>query len=189
MYKSYFGSPTLEKRMAAGKKKANVINLFGGPGAGKSTLAAHVFYEMKCAGYVCELVTEYAKNLVWRDMHSVMHDELYIFAKQQHYLRMTAEKVDWIITDSPIILPIIYDEEKSLEFAALVLKKFNGYNNFNFFLNRTKPYVEVGRTQTEDEARDLDVKIRNMLTKYSIPFQIILNPTFGWGMIREELRL
>lgn len=46
-------------------RKCTVINLFGGPSAGKSTLAAGVFYNLKCMGINCELITEYPKDKVW----------------------------------------------------------------------------------------------------------------------------
>lgn len=39
-----------------------VVNLFGGPGSGKSTGAAYVFARLKMLGYNAELVTEFAKD-------------------------------------------------------------------------------------------------------------------------------
>lgn len=39
-----------------------IINLFGAPGAGKSTGAAYVFSQLKAAGVNAELVTEFAKE-------------------------------------------------------------------------------------------------------------------------------
>ena len=36
-----------------------VINLFGGPGAGKSTIASGLFYHMKIAGYNVEMTGEW----------------------------------------------------------------------------------------------------------------------------------
>ena len=42
-----------------------IINLFGAPGAGKSTGAAYVFSQLKAAGVNAELVTEFAKDKVW----------------------------------------------------------------------------------------------------------------------------
>ncbi len=39
--------------------------MFGGPGTGKSTSAAGLFFKMKLAQMEVELVTEYAKDLVW----------------------------------------------------------------------------------------------------------------------------
>ena len=42
-----------------------VVNLFGAPGAGKSTGAAYIFSQLKMAGINAELVTEFAKDKVW----------------------------------------------------------------------------------------------------------------------------
>lgn len=42
-----------------------VINLFGVPGAGKSTGAAYIFARLKMLGINTELVTEFAKDKVW----------------------------------------------------------------------------------------------------------------------------
>lgn len=39
-----------------------VINLFGQPGAGKSTGAAYIFSQLKLRGINAELVTEFAKD-------------------------------------------------------------------------------------------------------------------------------
>lgn len=39
-----------------------VINIFGAPGAGKSTTAAALFALMKLEGYKVELATEHAKD-------------------------------------------------------------------------------------------------------------------------------
>ena len=44
--------------------KTKVLNLYGGPGVGKSTGAAYIFSMLKLAGINCELVREYAKELV-----------------------------------------------------------------------------------------------------------------------------
>lgn len=48
-----------------------IINLFGAPGAGKSTGAAYVFSQLKAAGVNAELVTEFAKDKVWEGTKAV----------------------------------------------------------------------------------------------------------------------
>ena len=59
-------------------KKTLYINLFGGPGVGKSTLAAGLFWFFKTNrltlkhSYVIELVREFAKDLVWaQDLYTL----------------------------------------------------------------------------------------------------------------------
>lgn len=46
---------------------ALIVNLFGVPGAGKSTGAAYIFSRLKMLGINAELVTEFAKDKVWEN--------------------------------------------------------------------------------------------------------------------------
>ena len=86
-----------------------VLNIWGGPGIGKSTTAAGLFYEMKKLGLNVELVQEYAKDAVWEKRHNILDDQIYIFAKQQRRIARLAEhNIDWVITDSPIPLGLVY---------------------------------------------------------------------------------
>lgn len=59
-----------------------VINLIGGPGAGKSTTAAGLFFLMKCAGLKVELVTEFAKELSYDENWADLKKQLYVLAEQ-----------------------------------------------------------------------------------------------------------
>ena len=44
-----------------------VVNLFAGPGRGKSVMSAEVFALLKKRGINCELIQEYAKSRVWEE--------------------------------------------------------------------------------------------------------------------------
>ena len=59
-----------------------VINLWGAPGSGKSTTAAGLFFLMKINKYKVELVTEYAKDLVWNGHEAMFGNQISIFAEQ-----------------------------------------------------------------------------------------------------------
>lgn len=72
-----------------------VVNLFGAPGAGKSTGAAYIFSKLKMAGINAELVTEFAKDKVWEESKAVFENQAYIFGKQQPRIKLTTvEKLD-----------------------------------------------------------------------------------------------
>ena len=49
------------------KKRCLVVNLIGGPGCGKSTTTAGLFYELKKKGYNCEMSLEFAKDKVYEE--------------------------------------------------------------------------------------------------------------------------
>lgn len=145
-----------------------VVNFFAGPGTGKSTMAATVFSQLKWNGINCELVTEYAKDKVWENSIHILDNQLYIFAKQYHKMYRLRDKVDVIITDSPLLLSLIYGDQKSKAFNDLVIEKFHEFDNLNYRLQRRKSYMTQGRMQTEDEAKQIDAQISMMLTKNSI---------------------
>jgi len=146
-----------------------VINMFGGPGAGKSTKAAELFAFMKNAGMSVELVTEYAKEIVWENDMSGLDDQLRIFAEQNHRQQRLLGKVGYIITDSPILLSMVYGNTTET-FKTLVYETYEDYDNVNFLIQRNKSYVHSGRFQVESEAIALDDKIRKMLVHSDTPY-------------------
>lgn len=147
-----------------------VINLTGGPGSGKSTTAAGVFYKLKQLGYVCELVTEYAKDKVWEESYKTLDDQIYVFGKQYHRLWKLKDKVQFIITDSNLPLSIHFSLLNSENFNNLVIEAYNQFNNIMFFINRTENYETHGRIETLEQAKDADKDIKNILHKYNIPY-------------------
>ena len=85
-----------------------VVNLYGGPGAGKSTGAAYVFSRLKEAGVVAELVTEFAKDLTWDHSRAIL-DQMFVFGTQYHRLaRLELDGVQVAVTDSPLLLSVVY---------------------------------------------------------------------------------
>lgn len=147
-----------------------VVNLFGAPGAGKSTGAARVFSNLKMAGINAELVTEFAKDKVWEENKAVFNDQLYIFGKQNFKLTRIKDKVDVAITDSPILLSMFYNKTYGENFNNLVKEVFNSYNNINFFVNRIKKYNPVGRFQNENESDKIASRLKTVLLSNSILF-------------------
>lgn len=136
-----------------------VINLWAGPGAGKSTTAAGVFHRLKLLGHKAELVTEYAKDLTWERNQCRLNNSLVVFAEQYHRLaRLRDHDVDWAVTDSPFPMGALYGDPPGWLRTAL-WAAFDEFENLNYFIQRVKPYVPVGRNQTEDEARVLDRRI------------------------------
>lgn len=140
-----------------------VINLFGGPGVGKSTIAALLFGELKKRKINCELVLEYAKDKVWEENNKTLDDQIYVFGKQYHKIWRLLGKVDIIITDSPLLLSAIYDKTDNEILQKLVIQEFKKLNNYNFYIYRTTQYESNGRLQTEKEALKIDSNVLKLL--------------------------
>jgi len=151
-------------------KRPVVVNFLAGPGAGKSTTAAALFTLLKLhQGIQCELVPEFAKDLVWEEREYTFKNQHYIFSKQHHRIWRVSQKVDVTITDSPILLSNIYRSDMTSDiFKSFVLEEFNKYNNINFFIDRKKRYAEYGRNETEKEARKIDDMIKSYLSENNL---------------------
>ncbi len=150
--------------------KTFLCNLYAGPGTGKSTTMAGVFSELKWRGVNCEMAPEFAKEKVWEESTKILGNQIYVFGKQLHTLYRLQGKVDVIITDSPLLLSIIYGKNEGEPFKNLVLDVYNRFNNLNIFLRRHKKFNPSGRLQTEDEAKEIDERIQQLLMANNISF-------------------
>lgn len=144
--------------------KLKVINLWTGPGAGKSTLAAGLFNLMKTKGHRVELVTEFAKDLTYGKDFGSLQNQLLILAQQDHRVRRLEGQVEWAITDSPLPLGIAYMTSEYAEWLTpATWAAFHRYRNYNVHLLRgDRPYHTYGRNQSREEAVTLDNVIANL---------------------------
>lgn len=165
-----------------------LVNLVGAPSAGKSTGAAYIFSQLKLKGVNAELVTEYAKDKVWEESKEVFNNQAYIFGKQYFRITRCQDKVDVIVTDSPLILSAFYNNNELLgeEFNQLVKKVFNSYHSLNYLLIRDKPYNPVGRFQTEEESDALVEPLRGMLDKFEVTYKKRKGNTVDYDLIVED---
>lgn len=152
------------------EKKTLLINFYGGPGCGKSTICAGLFYQLKILGYNCEMALEFAKDKVWEESYKVLDDQIYILGKQFHKLYRLKDKVDIIITDSPILLGAYYQKTRSKALEDLILECRREFNNIDIFLERSTDYDPNGRMQTQEEALKIDDGIKSLLQEKFIEY-------------------
>lgn len=156
---------------------SKVINLFGGPGVGKSTYAAYLFARMKVHGISCELVTEFAKDLVWENNYNRLSNQLCVLAEQFQRLHRVVDKVDYIISDSPLLMQIMYNTNplNKEDIDNLIYKLFSSFDNINVFLqrNKTRAYDPIGRLQTFEEACQIDETLLALINKYDVPYHLV----------------
>jgi hypothetical protein len=160
-------------------KKPIILNFLGGPGSGKSTLASRVFTEMKEMRLNVELNTEFAKDLTWEKSFGVLSNQLYVFAKQQHRIFRVANEVDFIVTDSPLILSLIYGEmyipDMSQTFKDLIVEEYTKYPRFDVMMERVHEYQELGRNQDLEKAKEIDRQIGDIYHKQGWEFDLMIH--------------
>lgn len=151
------------------QKPTLLVNFYGGPGSGKSSLCAAVFAELKFRGILAEIASEFAKDLVWEESTQVLGNQLYVLGHQWHRVWRLMGKVDVILTDSPLLLSAMYASEDSKHYIDPLVRNLiqSIPDQMHVVLRREKPYEPRGRMQTENEAKELDVLIQERLSTES----------------------
>lgn len=149
------------------------ICFYGGPGCGKSTIAARVFADLKMKHYNVEQVTEYIKTWAHEGKFPKSFDQLYVFGKQMHREDVVLQHVDLIVTDSPLLMNSVYAETYGFpgwpELVSLGKKFEEKYPSINFFLPRRFDYKnEEGRYQDLEQAKEIDNAILTRM-KHQLP--------------------
>lgn len=142
-------------------KTTVIINLVGGPCSGKSTTAAGLFAQMKLrTDRKVEIVTEVIKDYVYDENKGAMNDQILITAQQNHRLQRLQGKVDFVISDASLLNGVIYNDfykEHDKISSQLALDLYGEYDdNMVFLLPRKPEYDAYGRTQTLEEAKQID---------------------------------
>jgi hypothetical protein len=173
--------------------KPVVVNLIGGPGTGKSVLAADIFSVMKKAGTRVELAAEWIKAPVYEGRLSVIEDQLYVLAKQHRNISRVVDQVDYIVCDSPLLLCPIYAKPGYYPlFKELTFDVWGQYRNLTFYVERPEnwEYHTEGRYQSAiDEAKAVDAKILDFLNGNGVPYRTV-NPakqTIDFNWVRENI--
>jgi hypothetical protein len=154
-----------------------VVNTFGGPGTGKTTACWEIASELKKNGIITEYVSEYAKELVYEEKWDILDDTMKnqkkILKEQKRRLDRLIGKVQVIVTDSPLLLSIIYANDANNRFKQDIINKFNEYSNLNFFIvrNKRQEFQQNGRKQNLEESKEKDKEILNLLKDNEIVFQ------------------
>lgn len=176
-------------------KNTIVINAFAGPDAGKTTSCLEVAEKLKKQGFVTEYVQEYAKELVY-DNNFIMLDGHYehqfaILNEQMKRINRLYGKVDFIVTDSPILLNNTYlNEDKNTEvysaYSDSVNKLYGLYNNFNYFVERdTSVFEKEGRIHNLEQSIAIDNELKNMLHNNQIDFDVYTHATID-NIVRDS---
>lgn len=152
------------------------INIYAGPGSGKSTKAARLFSDLKLLHLPVEQVTEVAKEWVAIGRDITDYDQVVVFSEQmERELRYLRRGWD-VVTDSPLLQQVAYMRRDGCKFEGSLgdLCRFfeNDFPSINIFLDRSDiPYNETARWQNLEQAKHLDALILSVLKDYDISYR------------------
>ncbi len=167
-------------------QRLTVINLFAGPGAGKSTVAAGVFYQLKLRGVRVELVTETAKDATYENHEFLLNQQVFLFADQLRRQTRLKGQREVIVTDSPILLPALVYNDKWDSLPGIAWEAWRDFDNMSFYIKRPTTYDTEGRRESLAQAVDKDSLTKSMLVSYGVPFEEISRCQHGIDHIVEK---
>ena len=145
-----------------------VINLIGGANTGKTTAAFGLMYAMKKMGLRVQYAGEYAAEMVSEHRSNILDDQLYILAKQNRRLDRLRDQVDYVITDTSLLLGCVYAKSgEPSALADIIWAKFLGYDNQVFYIPRNYDFLfdKESRVQASHaEASAFDKVILTLLS-------------------------
>lgn len=141
------------------------LNLYAGPGVGKTTAMASVFAELKHMRINAEMAVEYSKELVW---HHADFDQEQIFQVQARRMSV-AKHTDLVVTDGPLLQQMVYVDDEALQ--RRIVAEYALYENIDILLIRSDMlYDPNGRYSDEATARVLDEEIEATLKRLAVSF-------------------
>jgi hypothetical protein len=151
------------------------INLWAGPGVGKSGVGAAVFGELKKWHIDCELVREYAKELHW-DQELGETNQLKISVEQYSREELVHGCVDVAVVDTALISGILHCTPIYRKELLHILNHLSrDWKKHHYFLERdlNNPYEHNGRAHTLEESLEFDERIKEFLSEQGIYYQSI----------------
>lgn len=156
-------------------RKTTIINFFGGPCCGKTTASMLVASKLRMRGISAEWIPEYAKSLSWRQDFGTLDNQVLVTAMQWQRQRDLCGKVDFIVTDAPILQGLVYDKLNLKGFDQLVADIHGRSESINILLRRRDDHEcdNNGRHHTYPEAVLLDMKIEQILISNEVHYAAI----------------
>jgi hypothetical protein len=175
---------------------SKLVNLFGGPGAGKSSIASGITYKLKKNHITCDNPYEFPKLLAWDENKEAIKDQFFIAGNQHRGIAKSYGKVDYIVIDSPILFSLVYtgyydkgypSDRYGESFFNFIVDLHNSYDNINILLERSDGnHNEKERYQTLNESLEIDKIIKGILDDNNIPYHTV---KVGKNTVKEIMKI
>lgn len=155
-----------------------IIEVYGGPSIGKSTVASQLYAAFKQRGINTEIAHEYVKRWAWEGRPVGAFDAYYILGKQIKEESSLFGKVDVVVSECPVALSATYAELYAPEYvrrgiAAAVRSYYDavaqvGHRRIAVMLPRRHRYEAEGRFEDEGQALIVDAIIATQLGNFKL---------------------
>ena len=120
-----------------GGKMSLLINIFGAPKSGKTTMMASITTFLKLRGAKCEMAPDFPKEVLYEERFSLLQRQLYILAVQEKRIYDLYKFSDVVVTDCPILHSVVYNHDQCKTLHPYIKELHESYNNLNIMMRRT----------------------------------------------------
>jgi hypothetical protein len=171
------GSSRLSQEHKMRLYPTKIINIIGGPGCDKSLFSSAIILNLNLRNKSVEQIPDYAKALVWQKNFDALKNQYQVAQRQFEMLDLLDGQVQYLVTECALMQVLYYNDtytENICDIAKThhqILSWYNRHDNINILVERgDKKYVQTGRFQNEEEARNIDRALHAMLVREQIPF-------------------
>lgn len=157
----------------------HIVNLFGAPGAGKSSLAMLVagFLKTRHPHFTVECPNEITKDIVYEDALKALNCQLYISGKQFWQVARCSGHVDIVVCDSPILLASVYGAfctpPMPDEWHTVCAYHHYMYPSINYLVTRAHAFETRARAHTEEQSDEIAEAIRRTLIAEGVSYSVV----------------
>jgi hypothetical protein len=154
-----------------------VINIIGGPGCDKSLFSSAIILNLNLRQKSVEHIPDYAKSLVWQKDFESLKNQYQIAQRQFEMIDLLDGQVQYLVTECALPQVLYYNENYADNICDVsktrqhILEWYKRHDNLNILVERgEKKYSHTGRFQDEEQARDIDKALRQILLREGMPF-------------------
>lgn len=166
-----------------------IVNLFGAPSAGKSTLAMLVsgFLKTRHPQYTVEFPFEFTKGVVYDEAPKALNCQLYITGCQWWQIARCEGHADVVICDSPILMASVYgslcDPPMPPEWHVICKQHHDHFPSINYFVERSHAFESKARAHSEAESDLLAEGIKSTLDSSGVKYTAVVSNESSAGTI------
>ena len=157
-----------------------VINIMGGPGCDKSLITSAIIVFLTLREKTLEVIPDFANSLVWQQNFEVLKNQYFIAQRQFEMLSLLDGQVQFLVTECSLPQVLYYNENYLDNICDIdktrrqILEWYNQCNNINVFVERgDRKYIRTGRFQDEEQARNIDRGMLELLDRESLPYTVL----------------